>query len=312
MPTDLPAWTAIALLVAGAACGLPWVVRVFGASVQDRILADVLRKLFEARDVSRAMKLLRAVGEVPVGQAARAALVACAEAEPAALLRAGYRGGAEPEAQDVLAPVRARYDEAFDRAMRRIRMARLLALPSLILLGLAGAAALRAGPEPNYQVAAGAGLGLLVLVWTARGEIRIAGGRHRLFAALELQFEELARDGARGLLLLDIEPRKGLVIEVREPGLPPREVSCSKEVIRIGRQDSAEVKLDAEGVARLHAVIERTEGEIVLIDLGAKQAARVNGEPVNRRVLAPGDVITVGEAELRVRVVNAPPQPSIA
>lgn len=46
---------------------------------------------------------------------------------------------------------------------------------------------------------AGAGIGLLALAWTVLREIDIARGRRRLFAALERQFEALARDGARGL-----------------------------------------------------------------------------------------------------------------
>lgn len=203
MPTDLPPWAPTVLLVAGAISGVMWVVRTFGASVNDRILASVLLKLLDARNVSRALKLLTAVGEAPVGQAAKAALLACAAAEPAALSRAGYRGGAEAEAHEVLAPVRARYDEAFGQAMRRIRTARLLAMPSPILLVLAGVAALRIGSETSYQVAAGAGIGLLILAWTVRRGIDIARGRDRLFAALELQFEALAREGARGLLTPD-------------------------------------------------------------------------------------------------------------
>jgi pSer/pThr/pTyr-binding forkhead associated (FHA) protein len=52
----------------------------------------------------------------------------------------------------------------------------------------------------------------------------------------------------------------------------------------------------------MHAVIERTAEGTTIIDLGSSDGTLVNGAKVAKRALIDGDVITLGEAELRVRL----------
>ena len=69
----------------------------------------------------------------------------------------------------------------------------------------------------------------------------------------------------------------------------------------IGRSPDATVMVDDPGVSRLHARIRRNDaGCFEVEDLGSKNGTFVNGARVDRpRKLARGDVVRVGETELR-------------
>jgi pSer/pThr/pTyr-binding forkhead associated (FHA) protein len=91
-----------------------------------------------------------------------------------------------------------------------------------------------------------------------------------------------------------------LVID--EPNASPRELAIEDSVIKIGRLASAHVHLPYDAVARLHAVIEKHDGALSIIDLGASAGTLVNGVAVNKRELQDGDRITIGPCTLTVRV----------
>lgn len=96
-----------------------------------------------------------------------------------------------------------------------------------------------------------------------------------------------------------------LTLEVLEPGKPLRSLTLDGPVIKIGTFASAQVQLSAEGVSRMHAVVEIADGEASIIDLGASNPTRVNGEKVAKMALSNGDVIGIGDAELVVRLSTA-------
>jgi pSer/pThr/pTyr-binding forkhead associated (FHA) protein len=95
--------------------------------------------------------------------------------------------------------------------------------------------------------------------------------------------------------------RVRVAFEVSEPGQPLRVVESDADVIKIGSLETAQVRLAAPGVARMHAVVECTGDGCSVIDLGGKPT-RVNGEAVTRRELSNGDALSIGDAELRVRI----------
>ncbi len=69
---------------------------------------------------------------------------------------------------------------------------------------------------------------------------------------------------------------------------------------RIGRSASADIAFDDGSVSRRHAVlITRSDGAVEVRDDGSLNGTLVNGERVRRRVLAHGDVVTVGRRSLR-------------
>lgn len=65
-------------------------------------------------------------------------------------------------------------------------------------------------------------------------------------------------------------------------------------VLRIGRGREAELRIDDDGVSRLHASVTREGGHYVLLDLGSRNGTTVQQDRVGRRQLADGDVIRVG------------------
>jgi len=71
--------------------------------------------------------------------------------------------------------------------------------------------------------------------------------------------------------------------------------TLSQEIIKIGRLQTSDIRLDDDKVSRMHAVIEVTApGEVFIIDLGSASGTLVNGEKINKRKLQTGDQIQVG------------------
>ena len=66
----------------------------------------------------------------------------------------------------------------------------------------------------------------------------------------------------------------------------------------IGREISNSIALNDESVSRYHAKIQDDNGRIILTDLGSTNGTRVNGHPVQLKVLRPGDQIHIGRCVL--------------
>ncbi len=70
--------------------------------------------------------------------------------------------------------------------------------------------------------------------------------------------------------------------------------------IVVGRTSAADIALDDANVSRQHLVIAGQNGRYLAIDLGSTNTSMVNGHRLGRPVaLAPGDVIRVGDIEMR-------------
>lgn len=65
--------------------------------------------------------------------------------------------------------------------------------------------------------------------------------------------------------------------------------------LSLGRAPTNDVQLFGALVSRNHAIIEERREGLVLTDLGSRNGTRVNGEPVQLRVLRTGDRISIGE-----------------
>src|SRR5690348_12697509 len=95
-----------------------------------------------------------------------------------------------------------------------------------------------------------------------------------------------AGDGAAALALVWVFPLAST---------PPVELgSAGASALVIGREESCDVRLQGDGVSRRHASIQRTEGSVVIEDLGSRNGVRVNGRLVQSCRLGPGDVIRLG------------------
>jgi pSer/pThr/pTyr-binding forkhead associated (FHA) protein len=78
-----------------------------------------------------------------------------------------------------------------------------------------------------------------------------------------------------------------------------RELVLTGASVTIGRHASCDLVLDDDAVSRTHARVERTDGGFALLDLGSSNGLHVNGERTTFRLLAPGDVVHLGECVLR-------------
>ena len=81
--------------------------------------------------------------------------------------------------------------------------------------------------------------------------------------------------------------------------------TLSQEIIKIGRLQTSDIRLDDEKVSRMHAVIEVTgPGEVFIIDLGSASGTLVNGEKINKRKLQTGDEVQVGGKRLHLDIIT--------
>lgn len=313
MMSNIALWWVLGAAVALAAL---WVVRVFGASLDTKIFIHVMQRLVRDKNLSRAIKLTSAAGDAPLATAAKAALLASVSREEDAKRPASYRGS-RPESMDsVRGRIRSHYDVAFTRSVARVNISFYLALLAPILFVGVVYLALKQ-PNPNWAVLGVAGVGLLVWLYVGFTYIKILSSRNDGFELLWPSFEIVYHDRHA----IDIEskpaypwkdpstPNKPLEVknplitfEILESGKPLRTLALDTPIIKIGKLATSHVQLSGEGIARMHAIVEIDDGKATIIDLGAYKQTRVNLETVNKRELVNGDVISIGDAELVVRL----------
>ena len=85
------------------------------------------------------------------------------------------------------------------------------------------------------------------------------------------------------------------LLEGLERGLMFRDLSTP---VTIGREDDNTVRLNDERVSRFHAKIQEDGGQIILTDLESTNGTRINGHPIQMRVLQIGDQIAIGRCLL--------------
>jgi hypothetical protein len=140
--------------------------------------------------------------------------------------------------------------------------------------------------------------------------------------ALVSELCETVRDSARAsdyrfvgpvVVSLDVDPRFGVgdlavdaTIVASEAGatgalvLPDgRRVQLGEDPVRIGRLPDCAIALSDTQVSRHHAEVHRGEQGFAVVDLGSLNGTTVNGVTVQEHALVDGDVIGVGETEIR-------------
>jgi pSer/pThr/pTyr-binding forkhead associated (FHA) protein len=65
-----------------------------------------------------------------------------------------------------------------------------------------------------------------------------------------------------------------------------------KELVVIGRGEECDLRIDHKSISKLHCVLVKTDGLILLRDLGSTNGTRVNGTRVRRAALLPNDILT--------------------
>src|SRR5436190_22073912 len=68
--------------------------------------------------------------------------------------------------------------------------------------------------------------------------------------------------------------------------------------ITIGREEDNTIQLNDERVSRFHVKIQEDSGRVILTDLDSTNGTRINGHPVQMRVLQFGEQMSIGRSLL--------------
>ena len=80
--------------------------------------------------------------------------------------------------------------------------------------------------------------------------------------------------------------------------------------VLIGRRESADISLTENSASSAHALLVVLEGRHIIRDLSSRTGTFVNGVKIHEQVLSPGDVLRVGETEMRYTRTAGAPEPA--
>ena len=78
-------------------------------------------------------------------------------------------------------------------------------------------------------------------------------------------------------------------------------IELVKDMTLVGRNEECDVRIDHKSVSKLHCVLVKTDGLILVRDLGSTNGTRVNGQRVRRAALLPNDHIAIAAYRYQVR-----------
>ena len=78
-------------------------------------------------------------------------------------------------------------------------------------------------------------------------------------------------------------------------------VDIEKDLVLVGRDEDCDVRLEHKSISKLHCVIVKTDGLLLLRDLGSTNGTRVNGQRVRRAALLPNDTLAIANLRYSVK-----------
>jgi len=102
--------------------------------------------------------------------------------------------------------------------------------------------------------------------------------------------------------LLAAKPRAPHGVIIAREGSVRREVPLSADPLTVGRDPKNDIVLDDRRISRRHAEVRLRLGRYTLYDLQSTNGTFVNGRRIAEMVLSDEDRITIGGAELVVRL----------
>jgi pSer/pThr/pTyr-binding forkhead associated (FHA) protein len=92
-------------------------------------------------------------------------------------------------------------------------------------------------------------------------------------------------------------------------GGPP--VELTRDITLVGRGDDCELRIEHKSVSKRHCVLVKTDGLILIRDLGSTNGTRVNGQRVRRAALLPNDTLSVANFRYAVKFGDGPAPPPV-
>jgi pSer/pThr/pTyr-binding forkhead associated (FHA) protein len=83
---------------------------------------------------------------------------------------------------------------------------------------------------------------------------------------------------------------------------PVQEYNLAKPVITLGRAHTNDIILDDGRISRSHARLDFDPHGVTIVDLGSSNGTRLNGVPIQRATLQPGDTLSLGGQQLKYLV----------
>lgn len=87
-------------------------------------------------------------------------------------------------------------------------------------------------------------------------------------------------------------------------------VDLVKDLTIVGRKEDCDLRLDHKSISKQHCVIVKTDGLLLIRDLGSTNGTRVNGQRVRRAALLPNDQLSVASVRFRVHLGAGEPPPA--
>lgn len=86
-------------------------------------------------------------------------------------------------------------------------------------------------------------------------------------------------------------------------------ITIDRELTLVGRKEDCDLRLDHKSVSKMHCVLVKTDGLLLLRDLGSTNGTRVNGQRIRRAALLPNDKLTIANFHFRVHLGPAQEAP---
>jgi pSer/pThr/pTyr-binding forkhead associated (FHA) protein len=77
-------------------------------------------------------------------------------------------------------------------------------------------------------------------------------------------------------------------------------IEIVKDLILVGRKDDCDLNLDHKSVSKLHCVIVKTDGLLLVRDLGSTNGTRVNNQRIRRAALLPNDQLHIASVKFKI------------